>query len=101
MVTQINNVNILFSDTDTSVQGINTFVVHSNGDFLLDVLECQGDAKVSYSDSRSDLDNSKSKVLESVGISEQKHAVKVSQGDVTFIKISSAHSVVRWLPIDY
>ncbi len=40
-------------------------------------------------------------MLESVGISEQKHAVKISQKDMTFVKISSEHAVVRWLPLNF
>lgn len=31
VVTQINSVNVLQSDTDTVVRGTNTFVVHSDG----------------------------------------------------------------------
>lgn len=101
VVTQINSVNVLQSDTDTVVRGTNTFVVHSDGQFLLDVLECKGDAKVTVGESLTSLDGTKEKMLESVGMSQQRHAVKISQSDVAFIKISSEHSVVRWLPINY
>jgi hypothetical protein len=101
IVTQINSVNVLPSDTDSIVKGKSSYVIHSDGEFLLDIFECKGDAKVSYSDSLTQLDSSKGKLLESVGISEQKHAVKVSQSQMTFIRVESEHSVVRWLPLNF
>lgn len=101
VVTQVNSVNILPSDTDTVVKGSNTYLIHSDGEIMLDVFECKGNAKISFSDSLSKLGDQKSKVLESIGVSEQRHAVKISNKDVTFIKVSSEHSVVRWLPMNY
>lgn len=56
---------------------------------MLDIFECKGDAKVSYSDSLNKLPATKSKMLEAVGISEQRHAVKVSQSDLTFVNVTS------------
>ena len=101
VVTQINAINILPPDTDTIVHGISTFLINSDGEFLLDVFECQGDAKISYADILEKLDSSKSKLLESVGISEQKHAVKVVQSPQTFIRVIADNALVRWLPINY
>ena len=71
------------------MRGAKTYVVHSDGEFILDVFECKGEAKVSYSDSLASLKSSKPKLLESFGVSEQKHAVKISQNETTFINISS------------
>lgn len=36
-----------------------------------------------------------------MGISEQRHAVKVVQSEQTFIRVSSDNALVRWLPINY
>lgn len=36
-----------------------------------------------------------------MSIADQRHAIKVSQKQVTFVKVESEHSIVRWLPIDY
>ena len=48
IVTQLNSVNILPSDTDSIVKDEKVFVVHSDGEFILDLFECKGIAKVSY-----------------------------------------------------
>lgn len=32
---------------------------------------------------------------------DQRHAVRVSEKETTFVKIQSTHSIVRWIPIDY
>lgn len=55
VVTQVNSVNILPSDTDTVVKGSNTYLIHSDGEIMLDVFECKGNAKISFSDSLSKL----------------------------------------------
>jgi hypothetical protein len=89
VVTQINAINILPPDTDTTVRNTSTFLINSDGEFLLDVFECKGDAKVSYSDTLEKLDSSKGKLLESVGISEQRHAIKVTQSEQTFIRVTA------------
>jgi hypothetical protein len=57
VATQVNSVNILPSDTDTVVKGTNTYLVHSDGEIMLDVFECKGSAKISYSDSLSKLED--------------------------------------------
>lgn len=101
VVTQINAINILPPDTDTTVRNTSTFLINSDGEFLLDVFECKGDAKVSYSDTLEKLESSKGKLLESVGISEQRHAIKVTQSEQTFIRVTAEDALVRWLPINY
>jgi len=102
VVTQANSVNIIPSDTETLVRGTKTYIVHSDGEFILDVFECkgEGEAKVSYSDSLASLKSSKPKLLESVGVSEQKHAVKITQSETTFINVTSQHALIRWLPLN-
>jgi hypothetical protein len=32
---------------------------------------------------------------------DQRHAIKISEKETTFVKIRSPHSIVRWIPIDY
>ena len=100
-ITQVNTVNILPSDTDSVVKGESTFVVHSEGEFLLDVFECSGEAKVSFGNSLESLEKSKLKMLESVNMPNQRHAVKISQKETAFVKVRSSHAIVKWLPIDY
>jgi len=39
-------------------------------------------------------------MLDLVGMSEQKHAVKIVQNATTFVQINSEYSIVRWFPID-
>ena len=34
-------------------------------------------------------------------MTDQRHAVKIAQNDVTFVRISSEHAVVRWLPLNF
>lgn len=97
----MNTVNILPSDTDSVVKGESTFVIHSEGEFLLDVFECSGEAKVNYGDSLEALEKSKLKMLDSVNMPSQRHAIKISQKETTFVKIKSEHAIVKWLPIDY
>lgn len=40
-------------------------------------------------------------MLDMVSMADQRHAIKVSQKETTFVKVKSEHAVVRWLPIDY
>lgn len=100
-ITQVNTVNILPSDTDSVVKGESTFVIHSEGEFLLDVFECEGEAKVNFGESLTALEKGKLKMLEAVNMPSQRHAVKISQKETTFVKVKSAHAIVKWLPIDY
>lgn len=101
IITQINSVNILPSDTDSIVRGNATFLIHSDGEFIFDVFECSGLSKVKYSDSLQKLHDQKGKSLEIVGVSEQKHAVKVSESSITFLTVESPHAIVRWLPLNF
>lgn len=100
-ITQVNTVNILPSDTDSVVKGESTFVIHSDGEFLLDVFECSGEAKVNYGNSLENIEKTKLKMLDSVNMPNQRHAIKISQKETTFVKIKSSHAIVKWLPIDY
>lgn len=36
-----------------------------------------------------------------VSMPDQRHAIKIAQKQTTFVKVNSAHSIVRWLPIDF
>jgi len=78
VVSQSNSINILPSDVDTIVKGSNTFIVYSEGEFLLDVFECKGESKIKYANSLKDLDNSKARSLNYLGMSDQRHAVKIT-----------------------
>lgn len=40
-------------------------------------------------------------MLDSVNMPNQRHAIKISQKETTFVKIKSSHAIVKWLPIDY
>ena len=51
IVTQTNSVNVLPSDTDRIVKGNSTYVVHSGGEFILDLFACKNDAKLRFSNS--------------------------------------------------
>jgi len=51
IVSQTNSVNILPSDSDQVVRGNNTFVIHSDGEFILDVFSCRADAKLRFASS--------------------------------------------------
>jgi hypothetical protein len=101
IITQVNTVNILPTDTDSVVKGASTYVIHSEGEFLLDVFECKGEAKVNYGNSLANIEKTKLKMLDMVNMPDQRHAIKISQKETTFVKVESEHSIVRWLPIDY
>ena len=88
IVTQTNSINVLPSDTDSIVKGNSTYVIHSGGEFILDLFSCKNDAKLKFSNSLNKIAEMKSKSLEAVsGASEQKHAVQVSETEMTFINI--------------
>ena len=48
VVLQNENVNILGANTEVMVHNENTFVLHPNGDLLIDVFLCQGDVDIRY-----------------------------------------------------
>ena len=67
VVTQTTNtVNVLPSDTDSIVKGNNTYVIHSGGEFILDLFSCKNDALIKFSNSLDKIDSSRSKSIESV-----------------------------------
>lgn len=77
-------------------------MIYSDGDFLLDVFSCSGKPKLLYASSLQGLDKVKMKNLETVGISaSQKHAVKVSLSETTFLKIETTDALIKWIPIDF
>jgi hypothetical protein len=45
-----------------------TYDIYPEGDFMLDVFECRGKAKIAYGSDRSALKNSKPKVLDMIGM---------------------------------
>lgn len=40
-------------------------------------------------------------MLDMINMPDQRHAIRVSQKQTTFVTIKSPHSIVKWLPIDY
>jgi hypothetical protein len=93
--------NIINADVETLVKNTQYFVVHSDGEFMLDVFECKGNANVLYGDSLKNVDKQKQQQLDTIGLSDQKHAVKISQKETTFLKISAERAIIRWLPLDF
>lgn len=53
-----------------------------------------------YSNSKADLDTTSTKSLEMIGMPNQPHAIKILNPGVTFLRVSSQKSLVRWLPMD-
>lgn len=78
IVTQVNSVNILASDSDALVRNNATYIIHSDGLFILDVLECKGSAKLAYGKNLHDINQKKLLNLEAHSVSEQMHAIKIN-----------------------
>ena len=55
-----------------------TYDIYPDGDFVLDVFECRGKAKVSYGRKREELQKEKGKLLDMVGMPGQPHAIKMA-----------------------
>jgi hypothetical protein len=51
VVSQTKSINYLPSDVHTFVRGSNTYIVHSEGEFLLGLFERQGKGKMKYATS--------------------------------------------------
>lgn len=78
-----------------------TYDIYPEGDFLLDVFECRGKAKVSYGTSRSDLLTGKSKQLQRIGISDQAHAIRIdSRYSNILFSVEAELALMRWFAID-
>ncbi len=78
-----------------------TYDIYPEGDFILDVFECRGSAKISYGSSKKKLEESKPKILDMIGMPDQPHAVRLEEGySNLLLEVRSELSLIRWIGID-
>lgn len=76
------------------------YVLYPENSILIDLFECEDNASVLYSPSRSALDTLEPKSLDLIGMPNQPHAIKIINPGVTFLRVKSKKAYLRWLPID-
>jgi hypothetical protein len=98
---QTEDTGLLPDNVEMLVTGKQTYDIYPEGPFLLDVFECRGSASVAWGYSRKELQEKKESLLDSVGVPDQSHAVKIDQGySNILLSVNSELALIRWLPLN-
>lgn len=76
-IMQSEETSLLPENLETLVVAKQTYDIYPEGDFLLDIYECRGTAKISYGSNKKALEASKPRVLDMIGMPDQPHAVRL------------------------
>ena len=60
-MSQVNDVNLLASNSDFLFSGEKTFVIHTDGDVVIDLLKCAGTPSIRVGNSMKEVEKVKSK----------------------------------------
>ena len=103
-MSQVNDVNLLASNSDFLFSGEKTFVIHTDGDVVIDLLKCAGTPSIRVGNSMKEVEKMKSKSFDLL-TGEQPHVMHAISHDVAdtslYLKIKADLAFLRWMPVNF